>query len=70
LNALATRHLRNGRMAEALAVFEIMPEPSPILERLGQPGEAHLNRDDWDKAEEFYKKSVELNPRTRTAGTS
>ena len=63
LNALGYRYLRSGRMAEALAVFEINAEAFPRSWNVWDSlAEAHLAREEQDKAEEFYKKSVELNP--------
>jgi glyoxylase-like metal-dependent hydrolase (beta-lactamase superfamily II) len=63
LNALGYRYLRNGRMAEALAVFEInaaaFPRSWNVWDSLA---EAYSAREEQDKAEEFYRKSVELNP--------
>ena len=62
-NALGYRYLRNGQITNAVAVLEINAEAFPgswnVWDSLA---EAHLAQDDRDKAEEFYKKSVELNP--------
>jgi ankyrin repeat protein/Tol biopolymer transport system component len=70
LNALGYRYLRSGRTAEAVAVFEINAEAFPgswnVWDSLA---EAHFVRDDQDKAEEFYKKSVELNPNNQNGRT-
>jgi ankyrin repeat protein/tetratricopeptide (TPR) repeat protein len=63
LNALGYRYLQSGRTAEAVAVFEINAEAFPSSWNVWDSlAEAHLSRDDRDKAEEFYRKSVELNP--------
>jgi len=63
LNALGYRYLQSGRSAEAVAVFEINAEAFPRSWNVWDSlAEAHLSRDDQDKAEEFYRKSVELNP--------
>ena len=63
LNALGYRYLQSGRTAEAVAVFEVNAEAFPRSWNVWDSlAEAHFNQDDWDKAEEFYKKSVELNP--------
>ncbi len=63
LNALGYRYLQSGRTAEAIAVFEINAEAFPRSWNVWDSlAEAHFARDDRDKAEEFYKKSVELNP--------
>jgi glyoxylase-like metal-dependent hydrolase (beta-lactamase superfamily II) len=63
LNALGYRYLQNGRTAEAIAVFEINAEAFPRSWNVWDSlAEAHLSRDDQDKAEEFYRKSIALNP--------
>ncbi len=63
LNALGYRYLQSGRTAEAVAVFEINAEAFPRSWNVWDSlAEAHFARDDRDKAEKFYKKSVELNP--------
>jgi len=66
LNALGYRYLQSGRSAEAVAVFEINAEAFPRSWNVWDSlAEAHLSRNDQDKAEEFYRKSVELNPENR-----
>ncbi|MDH4196678.1 MAG: MBL fold metallo-hydrolase [Candidatus Aminicenantes bacterium] len=63
LNALGYRYLQSGRTAEAIAVFEINAEAFPRSWNVWDSlAEAHLAREEQDKAEEFYEKSVELNP--------
>jgi glyoxylase-like metal-dependent hydrolase (beta-lactamase superfamily II) len=63
LNALGYRYLQSGRTAEAIAVFEINAEAFPRSWNVWDSlAEAYMSRDDWDKAEVFYEKSVELNP--------
>ncbi len=63
LNVLGYRYLRSGRTAEAIAVFEINTEAFPRSWNVWDSlAEAHLVREEQDKAEEFYKKSVDLNP--------
>jgi glyoxylase-like metal-dependent hydrolase (beta-lactamase superfamily II) len=68
LNALGYRYLQSGRTAEAVAVFEINAEAFPRSWNVWDSlAEAHFARNDQDKAEEFYKKSVELNPENQNA---
>jgi glyoxylase-like metal-dependent hydrolase (beta-lactamase superfamily II) len=68
LNALGYRYLQSGRTAEAVAVFEINAEAFPRSWNVWDSlAEAHLVREERDKAEEFYKKSVELNPENQNA---
>ncbi len=63
LNALGYRYLQSGRAAEAVAVFEINAEAFPrSWNAWDSLAEAHFARDALDKAEECYRKSVELNP--------
>jgi glyoxylase-like metal-dependent hydrolase (beta-lactamase superfamily II) len=63
LNALGYRFLQGGRMAEATAVFEIIAETFPeSWNAWDSLAEAYLRREDRDKAEKYYAKSVELNP--------
>lgn len=71
MNALGYRYLQGGRTAEALAVFELnaaaFPESWNAWDSLA---EAYYFSDDLDKAEQYYSRSVELNPGNRNGQDS
>ncbi len=70
LNALGYKYFQSGRTAEAVAVFEINAEAFPRSWNVWDSlAEAYLSRNDEEKAEEFYKKSVELNPENQNGKT-
>ena len=60
--------LRDGRVAEAIAVFkvnvELYPQSSNVYDSLG---EAHLANGDKELAATNYKKSLELDPHNQNA---
>jgi Flp pilus assembly protein TadD len=68
LNDLGYSLLRDGRVAEAIAVFkvnvELYPQSSNVYDSLG---EAHLANGDKELASINYKKSLELDPHNQNA---
>ena len=61
---LGYQYLRNGRPAEAVASFEINAEAHPeSWNAWDSLAEGHLIAGAPDKAETFYAKSIELNPK-------
>jgi tetratricopeptide (TPR) repeat protein len=68
LNALGYRYLQSGRTAEAVTVFQINAQTFPLSWNVWDSlAEAHLAREEEDRAEEFYRKSVKLNPDNQNA---
>jgi len=63
MNALGYRLMQNGKMPEAIAVFEMntvaFPQSWNVWDSLA---EAHMNSGDNEKAEIYYEKSLGLNP--------
>jgi Flp pilus assembly protein TadD len=68
LNDLGYSLLRDGRVAEAIAVFkvnvELYPQSSNVYDSLG---EAYLANGDKELASINYKKSLELDPHNQNA---
>ncbi|MCF8241331.1 MAG: serine hydrolase [Melioribacteraceae bacterium] len=67
LNNLGYFFLRDGKIDEALAVFGInikeYPESFNVYDSMG---EAYLEKGENEKAIEYYKKSLDINPRSQS----
>lgn len=59
---VGTLHLRQGALADAGAAFSMALELSPIPEALDGLGCVHLLNQEWDQAEAFFKRALEVDP--------
>jgi ankyrin repeat protein/glyoxylase-like metal-dependent hydrolase (beta-lactamase superfamily II) len=70
-NALGYRFIQAGKTAEAIAVFTMNSEAFPrAWNAWDSLGEAWLAQNEFDKAEDCYKKSLVLNPASQSGRNS